>query len=84
MHHLIDECGIGIVHRHSSHHCQGIENHKGKGSKPYRDDLGRIWMIHAAEQGDSECLVVKKLETYPTRTESFQVRWLDENESDGE
>ncbi|KXL43079.1 hypothetical protein M433DRAFT_5962 [Acidomyces richmondensis BFW] len=97
-HYFIDECGIDIVHGHSSHHCQGVEIYKGKliiyGSgdfiddyavnKIYRNDLGGIWMVHAAENGEGGGLRLKRLELYPTRIENFLVRRLEGKERDSE
>jgi hypothetical protein len=28
-HFLVDECGVDIIHGHSSHHVQGVETYKG-------------------------------------------------------
>ena len=58
-HFLVDECGIDIVHGHSSHHVQGVEAYKGKlviygcGDfvddyalvEEYRNDLGGVWRV---------------------------------------
>ena len=65
-HFLIDECGIDIIHGHSSHHVQGIEQYKGKliiygcGDfvddyalvREYRNDLSAIWQVTVEETLD--------------------------------
>lgn len=62
-HFLIDECGIDIIHGHSSHHVQGVEKYKGKliiyGCGDFvddyalvpgwRNDLSAIWQVTLAE-----------------------------------
>ena len=65
-HFLIDDCGIDIVHGHSSHHVQGTERYKGKliiyscGDfvddyalvPEYRNDISGIWQV-AVEETES-------------------------------
>jgi poly-gamma-glutamate capsule biosynthesis protein CapA/YwtB (metallophosphatase superfamily) len=62
-HFLIDECGIDIIHGHSSHHVQGVEKYKGKLiiygcgdfvddyalTPGYRNDLSAIWQVTVEE-----------------------------------
>ena len=63
-HFLIDECGIDIIHGHSSHHVQGVERYKpgkliiyGCGdfiddyalTPGYRNDLSAIWRVTVSE-----------------------------------
>ncbi|KAI9685796.1 MAG: hypothetical protein M1820_010744 [Bogoriella megaspora] len=65
-HFLIDECGIDIVHGHSSHHVQGIERYRpgkliiyGCGdfvddyalTPEYRNDLSAVWRVTVEEKG---------------------------------
>ncbi|KDQ62131.1 hypothetical protein JAAARDRAFT_30037 [Jaapia argillacea MUCL 33604] len=65
---LIDECGVDVVHGHSSHHLQGVEVHHGKliiygcGDliddyalrEEYRNDLGAIWSLKVGVMRESE------------------------------
>ncbi|KAK5173883.1 uncharacterized protein LTR77_002564 [Saxophila tyrrhenica] len=67
-HFLIDECGIDIIHGHSSHHIQGVEKYKGKliiygcGDfvddyalvQEYRNDLSGIWRVTVKETSEGE------------------------------
>ena len=60
---MIDECGIDLVHGHSSHHVQGIERYGGKliiygcgdfvddyaVSPAYRNDLSAVWRVSIEE-----------------------------------
>ena len=63
-HFLIDECGVDIIHGHSSHHVQGIERPRpgkliiyGCGdfiddyalTPDYRNDLSAIWRVTVAD-----------------------------------
>ncbi|KAK3701488.1 hypothetical protein LTR37_015462 [Vermiconidia calcicola] len=62
-HFLIDDCGIDIIHGHSSHHVQGVENYKGKLiiygcgdfvddyalTPGYRNDLSGVWRVIVRE-----------------------------------
>jgi poly-gamma-glutamate capsule biosynthesis protein CapA/YwtB (metallophosphatase superfamily) len=66
-HFLIDECGIDIIHGHSSHHVQGVEVYKGKLiiygcgdfvddyalTPGYRNDLSAIWQVTVEESVDN-------------------------------
>ena len=65
-HFLVDECGIDIVHGHSSHHVQGIERYGGKLiiygcgdfvddyalTPEYRNDLSAIWRVTLEEEDE--------------------------------
>ena len=58
-HYLIDDCGIDLIHGHSSHHIQGVETYKGKLiiygcgdfvddyalTPTYRNDLSAVWYV---------------------------------------
>lgn len=62
-HFLIDECDVDIIHGHSSHHVQGVENYKGKliiygcGDfvddyalvQGWRNDLSAVWRVSVEE-----------------------------------
>ena len=62
-HFVIDECGVDIVHGHSSHHIQGVEKYNGKLivygcgdfvddyalNEEYRNDLGAVWRVVVSE-----------------------------------
>ncbi|KAL1879440.1 hypothetical protein Plec18167_003894 [Paecilomyces lecythidis] len=66
-HFLIDECGVDIVHGHSSHHIQGVERYKNKLiiygcgdfvddyalNKEFRNDLGAVWRV-VVREGEGE------------------------------
>ena len=67
-HFLIDECGVDIVHGHSSHHVQGVERYHGKViiygcgdfvddytmHEDFRNDLGAVWRVTVKEKFGSE------------------------------
>ncbi|EDP51861.1 scramblase family protein [Aspergillus fumigatus A1163] len=67
-HFLIDECGVDIVHGHSSHHVQGVERYRRKLiiygcgdfvddyalNEEYRNDLGAVWRVCVREEQDEE------------------------------
>lgn len=67
-HFLVDECGVDIIHGHSSHHLQGVEIYKGSVimygcgdfvddyvlREKFRNDLGAVWKVIARESEDSE------------------------------
>lgn len=67
-HYLIDECGIDIVHGHSSHHVQGAERYKGKliiygcgdfvddyaVKSDHRNDLSGVWQVTVSERDASD------------------------------
>ncbi|KAK4507933.1 hypothetical protein PRZ48_001668 [Zasmidium cellare] len=93
-HFMVDECGIDIVHGHSSHHVQGVEVYKGKliiygcGDfvddyalvEGYRNDLSGIWQVHVEER--SSGMRAKRLEFYPTKIDRFMARRLEPGEDD--
>jgi len=99
-HFLVDECGIDVVHGHSSHHVQGIEVYAGKliiygcGDfvddyavvSGYRNDLSAIWTVSVEEDDATarERLKVKRLEIFPTIIEQFRVRLLEADEPDSD
>lgn len=74
-HFLIDECGIDIVHGHSSHHVQGIERYGRKliiygcgdfvddyaVTPGYRNDLSAIWRVTVEEPDSDEEAEKKKM-----------------------
>jgi len=78
-HQLVDDCGVDIIHGHSSHHIQGIEIYKGKPiiygcgdfiddyavSEEYRNDLGFAYFV----DWDFESKSVQKIELIPTKVE---------------
>ena len=93
-HFLVDECGIDIVHGHSSHHVQGVEVYRGKLiiygcgdfiddyalTPEYRNDLSAVWRVNLTEEG--QCLKLHSLEIFPTRIKTFQAHRLHRNEAD--
>ena len=97
-HFLIDECGIDIIHGHSSHHVQGVERYKGKliiygcgdfiddyRVMSYRNDLSAIWQVsvkETANSSDETTLQLKQLKIHPTRIDRFQVKALEGHEDD--
>ena len=97
-HFLIDECGIDIIHGHSSHHVQGVEKYKGKliiygcGDfvddyaliPGYRNDLSAIWQVTVEEAKESEgrSLSLKELKVCPTKIERFAARALESQDDD--
>lgn len=97
-HFLVDECGIDIVHGHSSHHVQGVETYKGKliiygcGDfvddyalvEEFRNDLGGVWRVVVGQQYEGGKVVVKRLEMFPTKIEKFAARRLGAEERDSE
>jgi hypothetical protein len=94
-HFLIDECGVDIVHGHSSHHVQGVEVYNGKLvmygcgdfvddyalNEEYRNDLGALWRVVLSEGGGGG-LAVERLEMFPTRVEWFRAKILDSRDED--
>ena len=94
-HFLIDECGIDIIHGHSSHHVQGVENYNGKliiygcgdfvndyaPVPKYRNDLSAVWRVTMAVAG-GRSLKLDRLEMFPTKIESFQVSRLHQRDPD--
>ncbi|KAJ6005770.1 polyglutamate biosynthesis protein [Penicillium sp. IBT 35674x] len=93
-HFLIDECGVDIVHGHSSHHIQGVEVYRGKViiygcgdfvddyvvHEKYRNDLGAIWRVIVT--GEAKNLVLDRLEIFPTRIDRFRANLLDKSDRD--
>ena len=93
-HFLIDECGIDIVHGHSSHHIQGVEIYQGKLiiygcgdfvddyalNPDYRNDISAVWRVHLNQHEDR--LMLNKLEVYPTKIQNFQAERLSRQEPD--
>ncbi|OQV08303.1 hypothetical protein CLAIMM_12603 [Cladophialophora immunda] len=63
-HWMIDECGVDIIHGHSSHHVQGVEIYNGKlviygcgdfvddyaVDGNYRNDLSAAWKVSVGEK----------------------------------
>jgi poly-gamma-glutamate capsule biosynthesis protein CapA/YwtB (metallophosphatase superfamily) len=94
-HFLIDECGVDIVHGHSSHHVQGVEVYHGKLiiygcgdfvddyalNEEYRNDLGALWRVVVREKGGGG-LGLERLEIFPTRVERFRAVLLDSGDAD--
>lgn len=91
---FIDECGVDLIHGHSSHHIQGVEIYKGKlilygcGDfvddyavvHEFRNDLSALWQVTVAEE--DEKLKIKRLEVFPNRIKNFQAGLLDRSEVD--
>ncbi|KAF2767073.1 putative polyglutamate biosynthesis protein [Teratosphaeria nubilosa] len=62
-HFLVDECGVDVIHGHSSHHVQGVERYRGSviiygcGDfiddyalvKDFRNDLSGIWQVRVEQ-----------------------------------
>lgn len=95
-HYLIDECGIDIIHGHSSHHIQGVEKYKGKliiyGCGDFVDDyavipnfrnnLSAVWRVCVAEVQSG--LELERLEVFPTRIQNFHAHQLEKEDADHE
>lgn len=93
-HFLIDECGVDIVHGHSSHHVQGVERYKSKliiygcGDfvddyaihEEYRNDLGAVWRVVVSERDSG--LGLERLEIFPSRIDRFRATLLDVDDED--
>ncbi|KAJ5782853.1 Capsule synthesis protein CapA [Penicillium paradoxum] len=93
-HFVIDECGVDIVHGHSSHHVQGVEVYHGKLviygcgdfvddyalNEEYRNDLGALWRVVVQEVDGGVGL--ERLEIFPTRVEQFRANLLDSRDAD--
>jgi len=83
-HFLIDECGVDIIHGHSSHHIQGIEIYKGKPiiygcgdfiddysiDKEFRNDRGLVYVVNL----DEKLLKFESINLYPTVIDGFQAK----------
>ncbi|KAJ5492435.1 Capsule synthesis protein CapA [Penicillium expansum] len=94
-HFLVDECGVDIVHGHSSHHVQGVEVYHGKLviygcgdfvddyalNEEYRNDLGALWRVVVREKSGGG-LGLERLEIFPTRVERFKAVLLDSKDAD--
>ncbi|KAJ5402046.1 uncharacterized protein N7487_007942 [Penicillium crustosum] len=94
-HFLIDECGVDIVHGHSSHHVQGVEVYHGKLviygcgdfvddyalNEEYRNDLGALWRVVVREKTGGG-LGLERLEIFPTRVDRFRAVLLDSKDAD--
>ncbi|KAI9669676.1 MAG: hypothetical protein M1831_007372 [Alyxoria varia] len=97
-HWLVDECGVDIIHGHSSHHVQGVEKYKdsviiyGCGDfvddyalvADYRNDLSAVWRVSVVEEGVDTKPRIEKLEVFPTKIKQFQACRLEQNEADHE
>lgn len=96
-HFLIDECGIDVIHGHSSHHVQGIERYKTKLiiygcgdfvddyalTPEYRNDLSAVWRLTVNEQEEPGArLKLRRLEIFPTRIKDFQTKLIDVKDPD--
>ncbi len=91
-HFLVDECGVDIIHGHSSHHIQGVEVYKrsliiyGCGDfvddyaldEEYRNNMSAVWRVDVEEDGMK--LKPKRLEVFPTVIRAFQAQRLDVGE----
>jgi poly-gamma-glutamate capsule biosynthesis protein CapA/YwtB (metallophosphatase superfamily) len=89
-HFMIDECGVDLIHGHSSHHIQGLEIYKGKlivygcgdfvddyaVNITFRNDLSALWRVTATEQS------ITKLELFPNRIQKFAAHLLDKDDVD--
>jgi hypothetical protein len=87
-HFLIDECGVDIVHGHSSHHVQGVERYHRKLiiygcgdfvddyalNEEYRNDLGAVWRVCVREEQDEENVEVESCRLVLDRLEIFPTR----------
>ncbi|KAF2281395.1 putative polyglutamate biosynthesis protein [Westerdykella ornata] len=95
-HYLIDECGVDIIHGHSSHHIQGVEVYKQKLiiygcgdfvddyaiDKTYRNDLSAVWRVAVEEKEGGHGLKVRELEVLPSRISHFQTNLLQDHDVD--
>ncbi|EED23000.1 polyglutamate biosynthesis protein, putative [Talaromyces stipitatus ATCC 10500] len=90
-HFLIFECGIDIIHGHSSHHVQGIECPApgkliiyGCGdfvddyalNKEFRNDLGALYRVIVKEEMGAKKVKPVRLEIFPTKITHFQAYLL--------
>jgi poly-gamma-glutamate capsule biosynthesis protein CapA/YwtB (metallophosphatase superfamily) len=92
-HFLVDECGVNIIHGHSSHHVQGVEKYNGAliiygcgdfvddyaVDEEYRNNMSAMWSVIVEERpSDRESsLKLKRLDIYPTAIRSFQALILE-------
>lgn len=93
-HFFIDECGVDLIHGHSSHHIQGVEIYKKKlitygcGDfvddyavvREFRNDLSALWQVTVSE--DNDRLQIKRLEVFPNQIKNFQASLLNQSEDD--
>lgn len=93
-HFLIDDCGIDIIHGHSSHHVQGVERYRGKliiygcGDfvddyalvASHRNDLSAVWRVNLGQFEDRVKPV--SLEVFPTKIVHFQAMRLGVDDPD--
>lgn len=94
-HFLIDECGVDVIHGHSSHHVQGIEIYKSKlilygcgdflddyAVVPnFRNDLSAVWNVMVTEPEPGK-LKLGRVEVFPTRIKLFKTGLLSAGDSD--
>ncbi|KAJ9651168.1 hypothetical protein H2198_009545 [Neophaeococcomyces mojaviensis] len=92
---LIDNCGVDIIHGHSSHHVQGVEVYNGKliiygcgdfvddyaVNAEYRNDLSAAWNVHVHMEEDQP-IEISKLEVFPNRIKKFQAELIDQKDVD--
>jgi len=85
-HSLIDECGVDIIHGHSSHHIQGIEIYKEKPivygcgdfiddyavDEEYRNNLGFLYKLTMRVNPSAHACSVSRIELIPTKISQFQ------------
>jgi poly-gamma-glutamate capsule biosynthesis protein CapA/YwtB (metallophosphatase superfamily) len=99
-HFLVDECGVDIIHGHSSHHVQGVETYKGKliiygcgdfvddyaVSRGYRNNLSAVWRVTLRENDGhgQKKLSLKSLEVFPSKIHLFRASVLDKMDADHE
>lgn len=90
---LIDDCGVDIVHGHSSHHVKGIEVYREKlilyGCGDFLTDYEGI-RGYEAFRGNLTCMYfpaldptshqLKTLEMVPLRVERFQLKYASDDE----
>jgi poly-gamma-glutamate capsule biosynthesis protein CapA/YwtB (metallophosphatase superfamily) len=95
-HFFIDECGVDLIHGHSSHHIQGVEIYKKKliiygcGDfvddyavvREFRNDLSALWRVIVSEEDDK--LQIKRLEVFPNKIKNFQASLLNRGENNHE
>ncbi|KAJ9601860.1 hypothetical protein H2200_013659 [Cladophialophora chaetospira] len=95
-HWMIDECGVDIIHGHSSHHVQGVEVYKGKLiiygcgdfvddyaiDSNFRNDLSAAWRVTVGEYQGRSGLEVQQLEVFPNRIQRFQAHLLERKDPD--
>jgi poly-gamma-glutamate capsule biosynthesis protein CapA/YwtB (metallophosphatase superfamily) len=89
-HFLIDECGVDIIHGHSSHHVQGVEVYEGKliiygcgdfvddyaVNTSFRNDLSAVWRVTVGERRERGVLQVMRLDIFPAKIDKFRTTVL--------